>query len=49
MPTHDNHLQRAITLAAANVENGGRPFGGRKPRIRAIPDCPDVEKRRGWR
>lgn len=27
MPTHDNHLQRAITLAAANVENGGRPFG----------------------
>ncbi len=23
MPTHDNHLQRAITLAAANVENGG--------------------------
>ena len=20
MPTHDNHLQRAITLAAANVE-----------------------------
>ncbi|HDT2540205.1 TPA: nucleoside deaminase [Klebsiella aerogenes] len=27
MPTHDNYLQRAITLAAKNVENGGRPFG----------------------
>jgi tRNA(Arg) A34 adenosine deaminase TadA len=27
MSAHDNHLQHAITLAANNVANGGRPFG----------------------
>ncbi|MGP3590806.1 nucleoside deaminase [Vagococcus sp. WN89Y] len=27
MTDHDKYLQRAITLAAKNVEHGGRPFG----------------------
>lgn len=27
MSAHDNYLQRAIALAATNVDNGGRPFG----------------------